>query len=86
MAQAYHLRGTRTLVYRRSVVGLTFIAGQLLPQSPEEDTFWIFVSLMDSHLRPVLLFQCRPPLRRRVVVRQGYGNDRSLDRKKTVCV
>ena len=32
--------------------GLTFIAGQLLLQSPEEDAFWIFVSLMDSHLRP----------------------------------
>jgi TBC1 domain family member 10 len=35
-----------------SVVGLTFIAGQLLLQSPEEDAFWIFISLMDSHLRP----------------------------------
>ena len=28
------------------------IAGQLLLQSPEEDAFWTFVSLMDSHLRP----------------------------------
>jgi hypothetical protein len=37
---------------RLSVVGLTFIAGQLLLQSPEEDAFWIFISLMDSHLRP----------------------------------
>jgi hypothetical protein len=35
-----------------SVVGLAFIAGQLLLQSPEEDAFWIFISLMDSHLRP----------------------------------
>ena len=32
--------------------GLTYIAGQLLFQSPEEDAFWIFVSLMDAHLRP----------------------------------
>ncbi|KAI9436505.1 TBC-domain-containing protein [Russula earlei] len=31
--------------------GLAFIAGQLLLQSPEEDAFWIFISLMDSHLR-----------------------------------
>ncbi len=28
------------------------IAGQLLLQSPEEDAFWTFVSLMDTHLRP----------------------------------
>jgi len=41
-----------TLFTRLSVVGLTFIAGQLLLQSPEEDAFWIFISLMDSHLRP----------------------------------
>lgn len=40
------------LIARLLVVGLTFIAGQLLLQSPEEDAFWIFVSLMDSHLRP----------------------------------
>ena len=33
-------------------VGLVFIAGQLLLQSPEEDAFWIFISLMDTHLRP----------------------------------
>ncbi|KAI0033862.1 rab-GTPase-TBC domain-containing protein, partial [Vararia minispora EC-137] len=32
--------------------GLTYIAGQLLLQSPEEDAFWIFISLMDTHLRP----------------------------------
>jgi hypothetical protein len=31
---------------------LAFIAGHLLLQSPEEDAFWIFISLMDSHLRP----------------------------------
>jgi hypothetical protein len=41
-----------TLFARLSVVGLTFIAGELLLQSPEEDAFWIFISLMDSHLRP----------------------------------
>ena len=28
------------------------IAGQLLLQSPEEDAFWTFISLMDTHLRP----------------------------------
>ena len=33
-------------------LGLAFIAGQLLLQSPEEDAFWIFISLMDSHLWP----------------------------------
>ncbi|KAI0363127.1 RabGAP/TBC [Pilatotrama ljubarskyi] len=33
-------------------VGLALIAGQLLLQSPEEDAFWTFISLMDSHLRP----------------------------------
>lgn len=32
--------------------GLTVVAGHLLMQSPEEDAFWTFVSLMDSHLRP----------------------------------
>ncbi|TFK48093.1 hypothetical protein OE88DRAFT_1665186 [Heliocybe sulcata] len=32
--------------------GLTLVAGQLLHQSIEEDAFWIFVSLMDSQLRP----------------------------------
>ncbi|KAI9452123.1 TBC-domain-containing protein [Lactarius psammicola] len=31
---------------------LAYIAGQLLLQSPEEDAFWIFISLMDTHLRP----------------------------------
>ncbi|KDQ49613.1 hypothetical protein JAAARDRAFT_165497 [Jaapia argillacea MUCL 33604] len=31
--------------------GLTIIAGNLLQQSIEEDAFWIFVSLMDTHLR-----------------------------------
>ncbi|KAM6488776.1 Rab-GTPase-TBC domain containing protein [Amanita muscaria] len=33
-------------------IGLTLIMGQLLLQGPEEEVFWIFVSLMDSHLRP----------------------------------
>ncbi|KAI1786278.1 RabGAP/TBC [Ganoderma leucocontextum] len=32
--------------------GLAMVAAQLLLQSPEEDAFWTFVSLMDSHLRP----------------------------------
>ncbi|KAJ7168256.1 RabGAP TBC [Mycena crocata] len=32
--------------------GLTLIAGHLLALSPEEDAFWIFVSMMDSYLRP----------------------------------
>ncbi|TFK32573.1 rab-GTPase-TBC domain-containing protein [Crucibulum laeve] len=32
--------------------GLTLIAGQLLLLAPEEDAFWIFVSVMDSHVRP----------------------------------
>jgi len=32
--------------------GLTLIVGQLLSHAPEEDAFWIFVSIMDLHLRP----------------------------------
>ncbi|KAI0935551.1 hypothetical protein AcV5_003953 [Taiwanofungus camphoratus] len=32
--------------------GLTVIASQLLIQSPEEDAFWTFISLMDTHIRP----------------------------------
>ena len=35
-----------------SHIGLSLIAAQLLLQSPEEDAFWTFISLMDSHLRP----------------------------------
>ncbi|KAL0959414.1 hypothetical protein HGRIS_014662 [Hohenbuehelia grisea] len=31
--------------------GLTLIAGNMLLLAPEEDAFWIFVSMMDSHLR-----------------------------------
>ncbi|EGO22771.1 hypothetical protein SERLADRAFT_393378 [Serpula lacrymans var. lacrymans S7.9] len=31
--------------------GLTSIAGHLLLLAPEEDAFWIFVSMMDTHLR-----------------------------------
>ncbi|KAG6888452.1 hypothetical protein C0995_008127 [Termitomyces sp. Mi166 len=34
------------------VTGLTLIAGNLLLHAPEEDAFWIFVSLMDIHIRP----------------------------------
>jgi hypothetical protein len=33
-------------------VGLSYIAGRLLILSPDEDAFWIFVSLMDTYLRP----------------------------------
>jgi len=33
-------------------LALTYIVGQLLAQSPEEDAFWIFISIMDSYLRP----------------------------------
>ncbi|TFY54610.1 hypothetical protein EVJ58_g8759 [Rhodofomes roseus] len=32
--------------------GLAMVAGQLLLQSPEEDAFWTFVTMMDSHIRP----------------------------------
>ena len=32
-------------------MALTLIAGQLLLLAPEEDAFWILVSLMDTHLR-----------------------------------
>lgn len=31
---------------------MTLIVGQLLLLSPEEDAFWIFVSIMDTHIRP----------------------------------
>ncbi|CAA7263558.1 unnamed protein product [Cyclocybe aegerita] len=31
--------------------GLTLIVGQLLLLAPEEDAFWIFVSIMDTHVR-----------------------------------
>lgn len=33
-------------------LGLTVIAGQLLMHAPEEDAFWIFISMMDTYLRP----------------------------------
>ena len=33
-------------------VGLSYIAGRLLILAPDEDAFWIFVSLMDTYLRP----------------------------------
>ena len=32
--------------------GLTLIVGQLLLLAPEEDAFWIFISIMDTHIRP----------------------------------
>jgi len=32
-------------------IGLTLIAGHLLLQAPDEDAFWMFVAIMDSHLR-----------------------------------
>ncbi|KAF8587478.1 RabGAP/TBC [Ramaria rubella] len=34
--------------------GLPIIAGHLL-QSPEEDAFWTFLAMMDSHLRPLFM-------------------------------
>ncbi|CCM03483.1 uncharacterized protein FIBRA_05617 [Fibroporia radiculosa] len=46
--QAY-LSMVPDVLYNR---GLAVISGQLLLQSPEEDAFWTFVSLMNSHLRP----------------------------------
>ncbi|KAG6826478.1 hypothetical protein H0H92_015651 [Tricholoma furcatifolium] len=36
----------------RYVTGLTLVAGNLLLLAPEEDAFWIFVSIMDTHIRP----------------------------------
>ena len=33
-------------------IGLTLIVGQLLLLAPEEDAFWIFISIMDTHIRP----------------------------------
>ncbi|KAF9470703.1 hypothetical protein BDN70DRAFT_659976 [Pholiota conissans] len=59
-----HLRGTQgpvgTLLsaYLNMVpdvqysMGLTLIVGQLLILAPEEDAFWTFVSVMDTHIRP----------------------------------
>ncbi|KAJ7043121.1 rab-GTPase-TBC domain-containing protein [Mycena alexandri] len=40
-------------------IGLTLISGHLLALSPEEDAFWIFVSIMDSYLRPYFSFNTR---------------------------
>ncbi|GLB36933.1 putative protein with domain in Tre-2, BUB2p, and Cdc16p [Lyophyllum shimeji] len=34
------------------MTGLTLISGHLLLLAPEEDAFWIFVSVMDTHIRP----------------------------------
>ncbi|KAJ7836619.1 rab-GTPase-TBC domain-containing protein, partial [Mycena leptocephala] len=36
--------------------GLILIAGHLLALSPEEDAFWILVSIMNSYLRPYFSF------------------------------
>lgn len=35
-----------------SHLGLTKIVGQLLLLAPEEDAFWIFTTIMDTHIRP----------------------------------
>ena len=44
---------TRTIHHSQLLFpALTCIVGQLLAQSPEEDAFWIFISMMDSYLRP----------------------------------
>ncbi|KAF8879125.1 rab-GTPase-TBC domain-containing protein [Infundibulicybe gibba] len=36
----------------RYATGLIYVAGHLLLFAPEEDAFWTFVSIMDTHLRP----------------------------------
>lgn len=38
--------------YCFGTTGLTLIVGQLLLLAPEEDAFWIFISIMDTHIRP----------------------------------
>ncbi|KAA1476351.1 hypothetical protein DENSPDRAFT_843281 [Dentipellis sp. KUC8613] len=48
LLQAY-LTMVPDIQYHRELV---LIAGRLLLQSPEEDAFWIFISLMDTYLRP----------------------------------
>lgn len=50
-------RGAFTTFYFQQLladylIGLTSIVGQLLAQAPEEDAFWIFISMMDAYLRP----------------------------------
>ena len=35
-----------------SLVGLAIVAGHILLLAPEEDAFWILVSMMDTYLRP----------------------------------
>lgn len=35
----------------RQYIGLLLVAGHLLLQSPEEDAFWTFISMLDMHLR-----------------------------------
>jgi len=32
--------------------GLAIMAGTILLQAPEEDAFWIFIAVMDMHMRP----------------------------------
>ena len=34
------------------MIGLAILAGHLLLFSPDEDAFWTFLSMMDTHLRP----------------------------------
>ena len=41
--------------------GLTKIVGQLLLLAPEEDAFWIFTSIMDTHLRPYFSIPAQIP-------------------------
>uniref|UniRef100_A0A8H7XZ78 Rab-GAP TBC domain-containing protein n=1 Tax=Psilocybe cubensis TaxID=181762 RepID=A0A8H7XZ78_PSICU len=48
LLQAY-LNMVPDVVYER---GLTEIVAHLLLLAPEEDAFWIFVSVLDAHLRP----------------------------------
>lgn len=47
MLQAY-LRMVPDIVYQQ---GLAAMAGTILLQAPEEDSFWTFLALMDNHLR-----------------------------------
>jgi len=42
--------------------GLALIAGHLLLQAPDEDAFWMFVAIMDSHLRGYYQFNSQGQL------------------------
>ncbi|KAJ7771629.1 RabGAP TBC [Mycena metata] len=44
--------GRSSLCLLFSPLGLTLISGHLVTLAPEEDAFWIFVSIMNSYLRP----------------------------------